>query len=155
MLAGRLSAGFKEQGRAVVTVQTPASAQGTAADSPGTEHIPAAGRCAGVVSAVILGHACITEHLFPTLGSASCCANIMPSPPSERTLGSAQAAKRAGRLPLAGSPCWSLFPVENNDKEGFQEGGRCGEPSLVIGQKNSHKAVTSSQCPARNCWVTS
>lgn len=47
VLAGRLSAGFKEQGRAVVTVQTPASAQGTAADSPGTEHVPAAGKVSG------------------------------------------------------------------------------------------------------------
>lgn len=139
----------------MVTVQSPASAQGTAADSPGTEHSPAAGRCAGVVRAVILGHSCVTEHLLPTLGSASCCANIAPLPPSERTLDLHPAARRAGRLPLAGSPCWSLFPVDNNDKEGFWEGGRCGELSLDKGQKNKHKAVTSSQCPARSCWVTS
>lgn len=104
-------------------------------------------------------HACLTEHLLPTLGSASCCANIAPSPPSEHTQGCGVplqwAARRSGRLPLAGSPCWLFFPVDNNDKEGFWEGEKCREPSLVIGQKNKHKTVMSSQCPARSCWVIS
>lgn len=142
-----------------MTVQSPVSAQGTAADSPGREHMPAAGRCAGV------GGCCDACCVPVSLNTSSPPWAQLPAAQTshphltEHTQGCAvplhPAARRPGRLPLAGSPCWWLFPVDNNDKEAFCEGERRGEPSLVIGQKDNHKAVPSSECPARNCWVTS
>lgn len=139
-----------------MSVQSPGSAQGTAADSPGSEHMPAVGRCAGWVGAVMpatcLDHRTPSPHpglsflLRKHRALTSLRAHPVPLHP---------AARRPGRLPLAGSPCWWLFPVDNNDKEAFWEGERRGEPSLVIGQKDNHKAVPSSECPARSCWVTS